>query len=75
MEIIATKLRRWGNSFGVVIPSETVIKEKLKENDPIEILIVRDASKVMKETFGMLKGKTKKTAQQMKDELREDLYN
>ena len=34
-----TKLRRWGNSFGVVVPKETVDKEDLRVGDEIEITL------------------------------------
>jgi antitoxin component of MazEF toxin-antitoxin module len=75
MSVIETKLRRWGNSFGVVIPMEIVEKEKMKENESVSIIIVPDSRKVFRETFGMLKGKIKKSSQQIKDELRRELYN
>ena len=74
MEIIQTRVKKWGNSFGIVIPSEIVAEEKIKENDSIEILILRDSKKVFKETFGILKGKLTKSSQQLKDELRKELY-
>lgn len=74
MTVIETKLKRWGNSLGIIIPSETVAARKLKENENISILIIPDSSKVLHETFGMLKGKLTKSGQQIKDELRKELY-
>ena len=74
MEIIQTKVKKWGNSFGVIIPSEVIVEEKIKENDSIAILILRDSKKVFKETFGILKGKLTKSSQQLKDELRKEIY-
>lgn len=65
--------RRWGNSIGVIIPRDIVKKENLKENLKINILISKN-SNVLNETFGMLKGKLKKSPQQMKDNLRKELY-
>ena len=75
MTIIETKVKRWGNSFGIVIPANIVSEEGIKEDQKIKVIVLRDSSKVLKETFGMLKGKLKKSSQQMKDELRKELYN
>ena len=70
------KIKKWGNSFGIVIPKEVIDNEGLKENQYIEFFIVRnDSAKVLKETYGLLKGRFRKSAQQMKDELREGLYD
>ncbi|MBS3086492.1 AbrB/MazE/SpoVT family DNA-binding domain-containing protein [Candidatus Pacearchaeota archaeon] len=75
MTVIETKVKRWGNSFGVVIPIEIIEEEKIKENDSLKLIVLKDSKNAFKETFGMGKGKIKKSAQQIKDELRRDLYN
>jgi len=67
-------LRKWGNSVGVVIPKDVVESEHLKEEEKIKFLILRD-NKVLKETFGMMKGRWKKSTQDIKDQLRKELYN
>ena len=36
-----SKLRRWGNSYGVVVPKEVVEKEGLKEGELVEISVRR----------------------------------
>ena len=74
MQIIETKIKKWGNSLGVVIPSEAVEKGNLKENQNIRILIPSNSQKVLKETFGIGRGKITKSAQQFKDEARAELY-
>ena len=74
MSVIETKVKRWGNSLGIIIPSETVELRNLKENDYLKILIMNDSKEVLKKTFGLLKGKLTKSTQQIKDELRRDLY-
>ena len=33
-----SRLRRWGRSFGIVIPMEIIKRESLGENDKIDIL-------------------------------------
>lgn len=38
-----SKLKRWGNSYGVVVPKEIVEKEGLKEGELVEISIRKAA--------------------------------
>ena len=67
-------VKKWGNSLGVILPSNVVQKNKLKENDKIKIFVVKE-SDVLKRTFGKLKDKLKQSSQEMKDEFRKKLYN
>ncbi len=67
-----TIVKKWGNSLGVVIPSDIAEIEHIKEKEKIRFMIIKD-SKVLKETFGIAKGKLK--AQEIKDQLRKELYN
>ena len=53
---IEARLKKWGNSFGVVIPMDKIKKEKLSEDDKIEILISKKRNP-LRETFGALKFK------------------
>ena len=39
-KMIKAKIRKWGNSYGIVIPKEVIESENLKENENIEIIIV-----------------------------------
>ena len=75
MEIITTETRRWGNSLGVVIPQQIVKKEKLKEHAQIRFLLITNNSNVLKSSFGVLKGKINKSGQEIKDQLRKELYD
>ena len=75
MSTIQAKVKRWGNSFGIIIPSETIAKRKIKENQNLSVIILEDSRKAFEETFGIGRGKIKKTAQQIKDELRRELYD
>jgi len=59
------RLKRWGNSYGVVVPKELVESEELKEGEVIEIS-VRKASDVSK-LFGKYPFKNLQAA---KDEMR-----
>jgi hypothetical protein len=71
---LETVTRKWGNSIGITLPKEAVEKNKLKENEKIQVLICRQKP-ILKETFGMFKGKWKKSGQQIKNEIRKELHN
>src|SRR5438445_3926800 len=47
---VKAKLRRWGNSYGVVLPKDVMEKEGLKEGDEVD-MSVRRAS-VIRRLFG-----------------------
>ena len=34
-----SKIKRWGNSYGVIVPKEIVEKEGLKEGETVEISV------------------------------------
>lgn len=63
---IRTTLRRWGNSYGVVIPKDSALKEGIKENDEVEILVKKAVD--IRTLFGKYKFED---VQKAKDELRE----
>ncbi|HIG94133.1 MAG: hypothetical protein QT05_C0048G0050 [archaeon GW2011_AR13] len=66
--VIKVKVKKWGNSIGIILPKELVKKEDLKENDEIRINLVYDAD--LSNVYGSLKGKLKKSGQKLKDEAR-----
>lgn len=68
------KIRRWGNSLGITLPKELIRDNDLKESETIQVIIAKKLPKA-KEFFGLAKGKFKKSSQQMKDELRAELYH
>ncbi len=74
MRQIEATARKWGNSLGIILPKEAVQKNNIKENDKIEIFILKQDD-TLQRTFGMFKGKIKKNTQQIKDEIRKELYN
>jgi len=67
-----TVVKKWGNSLGIVIPSDVAEMEHIKEKEKIRFMIIRD-SKALTKTFGIAKGKL--NAQEIKDQLRKELYN
>lgn len=75
MKTIETIAKRWGNSIGIIIPKEIIDKENIKENGKVQFLIIKENNKILRETFGLAKNKIKKSTQQIKNELREELYD
>jgi len=63
MAIEAT-IKRWGNSFGIVIPKEIIERERLKENKKVIINIIKVAD--LSDIFGLVKNR-KLSGQKMKD--------
>lgn len=70
---LKTKLRKWGNSLGVVIPMNSLQKEKFEEGDEIILLITKEKENVLKETFGI--HKFKKPIKKLMKESDKELYN
>ena len=68
---VEAKVRKWGRSFGVVIPKEKIKEEGIKENETIKLLIAKRTN-VLKETFGTLK--FKKSTDEMMRELDRELW-
>ena len=66
---VQTILRRWGNSFGVVIPIEILKEEGLKEGQ--EVIIEISRKKDTRNIFGSLKD-WKIDSQKVKDRSREE---
>ena len=66
------KVRKWGRSFGVVIPKEKIKEEGIKENETIKLLISKK-SNVLKETFGTMK--FKRSTQEILDESDREDWN
>ena len=63
--------RKWGNSLGITIPREIVDEEQLEENQEIIVDIRKRVD--MRKIRGL--GKFKKSAQQLKDEMREGWHD
>ncbi|MBS3077248.1 AbrB/MazE/SpoVT family DNA-binding domain-containing protein [Candidatus Pacearchaeota archaeon] len=69
---IKAKLRRWGNSFGIVVPQKAIEQTKAKEGDEITVLFKRDKPNLRK-LFGA--HKFSKPTEQLMKEMDEELYN
>lgn len=66
-------VKKWGNSFGVLLPKEIVRKEGLRENSQVHVIIVRQTN-VLKKTFGSF-SRLKISGQEVKDWARAELYD
>jgi len=62
-----TRVREWGNSLGIVIPSEIVVREDLRACD--EVVVTISKREDLRDFFGKGKGKVI-DAQKEKDEAR-----
>jgi len=69
---LKTKLRRWGNSLGIVVPQKIVEKEKAREGDEITILF-RKKKPNLKKLLGA--HKFSKPTEQLMKEMDEELYD
>lgn len=74
MTMIKTQVKKWGNSFGIIIPKNIVDSENLKEGEEIECMIIKDSKKRFDELFGSLKGRFEKSTEQMMREVDRELY-
>jgi len=63
---IRTTLKRWGNSYGVLIPKNVALKKGIKENDEVEVTIRKAVD--IRSLFGKYKFDN---VQRLKDKLRE----
>ena len=62
-----TKIKEWGNSLGIIIPNEIVIKEDLQPQD--EVIVTISKKKNLSDFFGKGAGKII-DVQKEKDEAR-----
>ncbi len=65
---ISARIRRIGNSLGIIIPRERVDMAKIKEGDLVEVEVIRRVN--LKEMFDSVK--FGKSTQELKDELRRE---
>tara|TARA_Y100000310_G_scaffold167817_1_gene167761 strand:- start:132 stop:353 length:222 start_codon:yes stop_codon:yes gene_type:complete len=56
MITIESRLRKWGRSFGIVVPMEKIKEENLNENDVVKLLISKKKNP-LKDHFGTFKFK------------------
>jgi hypothetical protein len=73
MSIVEVRAKKWGNSLGLLIPKDVAEKEKIRENQKLDIIIM-PKTRTLEKTFGIVKG-WKKPTHQIKDEIRRELHD
>ncbi len=74
MTELTTKIRKWGNSYGIMISKEAMRSRGMKEGEEIDaILLKKKKGNVLRETFGT--HKFSKSVKQMMKETDEALYD
>ncbi|HLC15443.1 MAG TPA: hypothetical protein VJL89_04370 [Thermodesulfovibrionia bacterium] len=68
---IRTKLRKWGNSFGVIVPQKAM-DTKMREGEDVTILIKKEKPDLRK-LFGA--HKFSKPTEKLMKEMDKELYN
>ncbi len=74
MEKANVQVRKWGNSFGVILPKKIIDEEKIKEGMEIEITIQSKHKTKVKDIFGILKGKLKRPTEDILREVDKELW-
>ena len=65
------RLRKWGNSFGMIVPQRVIETVGVKEGEKISVIFKEEKNNVLRETFGTLKSKI--STQKIMREIDEDL--
>lgn len=69
------KTRKWGNSIGITLPKAIVEEQNIQCDEEVDIIVLKKAE-TMKDMAGIMKEEwANKTAQEMKDEFKEELYD
>ena len=63
---VTARLKKWGRSFGIIVPMDQVKRQHLHVNDEVRILM-RRKNNPLRETFGILK--FKESTKEMLDEI------
>ena len=79
MEQIKTKVKKWGNSFGVVIPKEIINSQGLKEDNEVFITVQPKKYTTVGDIMAMakkfkLKRKSRKSTREIMDEIDRELW-
>lgn len=72
MEKANVKIKKWGNSFGVILPRDIINNQRLKEGSTIEIIVQAKNKTKVKDIFGILKGKLKRDTDELLKEVDRD---
>jgi antitoxin component of MazEF toxin-antitoxin module len=69
---VEAKLRRWGNSMGIVVPLSKLKEEDMREGQELRVLLIKK-NDFLKSIFGA--HKFKEPVKKIMREIDEELYN
>mgnify|MGYP006293692571 CR=1 FL=1 len=79
MEQIKTKIRKWGNSLGIVLPKEIVSKKNLKEGSEINVFVQEKPQIRVKDLFEISNKNKKvirnKSTEELMKEIDREIWN
>lgn len=75
MEKVNATVKKWGNSFGIILPKDIVKSQDIREGSNIEVMIQSKNKTKVKDIFGILKGKIKRDTADLLREVDEDFGN
>ena len=75
MEKVNVVVKKWGNSFGIILPKDLIESQELKEGSNIEVIIQPKNITKVKDIFGIMKGKLKRDTADLLREVDEDFGN
>ncbi|MBS3081215.1 hypothetical protein J4221_07125 [Candidatus Pacearchaeota archaeon] len=72
MEKAYVRVKKWGNSYEVILPSKIIKEQNIIEGTELEILINQKNKTKVKDIFGILKGKLKRDTDDLLKEVNRD---
>lgn len=72
METTEAKVKKWGNSFGIIIPKQIIDKQQIKEGITVKINIQTNNKSTAGDIFGILKKKLNRDTDDLLKEVNED---
>lgn len=70
---VKSRLRKWGNSLGVVVPQKVIENENAREGDEVILFLKTDSENLLRKMFGSFK--FKKSTDELMKEIDEELYD
>jgi len=72
METKDIKVKKWGNSFGIIIPRDIVERQNIKDGVTVRINIQTKNKTKGKDIFGILKKRIKRNTDDLLNEVDKD---
>jgi len=55
VSVFESKVRQVGSSFGVLIPKEVVIEDKIRKDENVKVVIIKKDLSLLEKAFGSVK--------------------